>query len=567
MVGQIKTENGGVIYLKQQSYGNYDGSQWGPASPYWKTLPSGLGYAYLTSFALQNSGQMYDYAQIKDLQLYMLPYYMMPYSGEYEYQISDISYIGAKTSFTVPYYSIPAMPNGYDIYMGYLGENTAYEREYSEYVHQMYLTLDVQTLAYMQGVIAEQGFDASDPGIVYAVAKYIQNAAEYDLKYDRALDDEPNVAIAFLETYQSGVCVHYASAATLLYRALGIPARYTEGFMVETKAGEFVDIKTPGHAWVEVYIDGLGWVQVEVTGAMEQEPGPVGSMGDGNEEISKKPTSGIPGLGYVRIYSDISASYYLRSAVSGEYTGSGFKAAPIYKGEINPMLLAGLALQNSGHVSHTIAIDGVSSPFIGYYVVSGLNPGSNDPTMVDGNVYYYDIINTDYGTFMSGVSMPAQWTAEEERYYEFVKANYLQIPDSTKEALLQIAAENGLSADDPNIISDVLDFVKNAAPYDLDFAPFPEDCDIAVYFLTEAESGICQHYATSATMLYRALGIPARYVTGYVPTSVAGEWHRQCTRLCCLSTDIQPCIAIHHRQTRLCLLHVAHLARQIAVRR
>jgi uncharacterized protein YnzC (UPF0291/DUF896 family) len=37
--------------------------------------------------------------------------------------------------------------------------------------------------------------------------------------------------------------------------------------MVNTVAGQFVDITTPGHAWVEVYIDGIGWAQVEVTGS------------------------------------------------------------------------------------------------------------------------------------------------------------------------------------------------------------------------------------------------------------------------------------------------------------
>jgi hypothetical protein len=118
--------------------------------------------------------------------------------------------------------------------------------------------------------------------VIAKVAHYIQHAATYDLKYDPAMDEEDNVIVAFLDTYKRGVCRHYASAAALLFRTLGIPARYVVGFMVETKAGEFVDIVTPGHAWVEVYVDGIGWIQVEVTGAMEGSGG--GSGGGFGDE-------------------------------------------------------------------------------------------------------------------------------------------------------------------------------------------------------------------------------------------------------------------------------------------
>jgi hypothetical protein len=73
--------------------------------------------------------------------------------------------------------------------------------------------------------------------------------------------------MAFLNTYKAGNCKHFASAAVLLYRALGIPARYTTGYLVETKAGSWISVTSEiAHAWAEVYIDGVGWKQVEVTG-------------------------------------------------------------------------------------------------------------------------------------------------------------------------------------------------------------------------------------------------------------------------------------------------------------
>ncbi len=95
----------------------------------------------------------------------------------------------------------------------------------------------------------------------------------------------------FLEESKKGYCVYFASAATLMFRQAGIPARYVEGYVVtpdmarinRKEPGEimwylgdeafsqeitYVTVTVPdnkAHAWVEVYIDGYGWVPVEVT--------------------------------------------------------------------------------------------------------------------------------------------------------------------------------------------------------------------------------------------------------------------------------------------------------------
>ena len=87
------------------------------------------------------------------------------------------------------------------------------------------------------------------------------------MEYNREMDAQSNPTVAFLSEYKEGVCRHYAQAATLLYRSLGIPARYTVGFYVHSdKAGMVTVTNKEAHAWVEVYIEDLGWVYVEVTG-------------------------------------------------------------------------------------------------------------------------------------------------------------------------------------------------------------------------------------------------------------------------------------------------------------
>ena len=62
--------------------------------------------------------------------------------------------------------------------------------------------------------------------------------------------------------------MHYASAATLMLRAMGIPARYVTGYVADVPSSGHVNVPdSAAHAWVEVYIPGYGWEPVEVTPA------------------------------------------------------------------------------------------------------------------------------------------------------------------------------------------------------------------------------------------------------------------------------------------------------------
>ena len=73
--------------------------------------------------------------------------------------------------------------------------------------------------------------------------------------------------------------IDYATQATLLFRALNIPARYVEGYLItpgdaasakKSSSGDkkqsVVEVKQDSaHAWTEIYINGYGWVPVETT--------------------------------------------------------------------------------------------------------------------------------------------------------------------------------------------------------------------------------------------------------------------------------------------------------------
>lgn len=110
------------------------------------------------------------------------------------------------------------------------------------------------------------------------VAEYISSVAPYNENYDeytddagKTLDEQSDIVRAFLTDdgfrESGGVCRHFASAAVLMYRALGIPARYTIGYVADTEADVTKNVTgADAHSWAEVYIAGSGWVQVEVTG-------------------------------------------------------------------------------------------------------------------------------------------------------------------------------------------------------------------------------------------------------------------------------------------------------------
>jgi hypothetical protein len=101
----------------------------------------------------------------------------------------------------------------------------------------------------------------------------------------------------FLTEYKRGVCRHFAAAATMMFRALGIPARYAIGFKVDVNANEWRiygdEIGEEGHAWTEVYLEDYGWVAIEVTGGIIDEgENPGEGSGDNSNDWSDSDSSG-----------------------------------------------------------------------------------------------------------------------------------------------------------------------------------------------------------------------------------------------------------------------------------
>ena len=122
-------------------------------------------------------------------------------------------------------------------------------------------------------------------------------------------------------------------------------------------------------------------------------------------------------------------------------------------------------------------------------------------------------------TYRTGTADPQP---SDTAYTEYVRAQYLQVPEALRSALEDLLSQEGLYGSSPAAIAD---WVRNLAVYDLETPRLPEGEDFVLYFLTQSRQGYCVHFATATAMLLRTLGIPARYVTGYAVSGAANEYH------------------------------------------
>lgn len=104
----------------------------------------------------------------------------------------------------------------------------------------------------------------------------------------------------------------------------------------------------------------------------------------------------------------------------------------------------------------------------------------------------------------------------ERRYREYVYDTFCQYPAEDFPELTDFLETAGFRRDSVyHSLEDVSVFLKENAVYDLDVANTPRGEDFIEYFLFESREGYCAHFASSAVMILRYLGIPARYATGY----------------------------------------------------
>ena len=140
--------------------------------------------------------------------------------------------------------------------------------DYDQYVQEHCLQLPDGVQEELYNLALSSGYDPnmSTAQTIAWVAEFIRNIGTYKLNVARQPTNF-DFALYFLEQSREGYCVHFATAAAVMYRALGIPARYASGYRVTVTEDSMVTDVTDQdtHAWAEVYLSGLGWIPVETT--------------------------------------------------------------------------------------------------------------------------------------------------------------------------------------------------------------------------------------------------------------------------------------------------------------
>ena len=126
-----------------------------------------------------------------------------------------------------------------------------------------------ETLAALCGSWADGSFEEVRQGI----SRELTSRAVYDTAPGATPAGEDFVEYFLFENHK-GFCVHFATAATLMYRYCGYTARYAEGYAIpasafhEDETGGYVAQITGnmGHAWCQVYDEQTGeWLDMEHT--------------------------------------------------------------------------------------------------------------------------------------------------------------------------------------------------------------------------------------------------------------------------------------------------------------
>lgn len=152
------------------------------------------------------------------------------------------------------------------------------------------------------------------------------------------------------------------------------------------------------------------------------------------------------------------------------------------------------------------------------------NPYQPEQKVIGGRMRN-DNADTSYTIqYTKPITYDSSWDEREEQIGGAQLAEYLQLPESTRQRALKILSSRvGIPTETTNAgqvwrnAEYIVEWVSHRGKYDLNTDRMPAAADdFALWFLEESDTGYCTHYASAAVVLLRAAGIPAQYVTGYM---------------------------------------------------
>lgn len=202
-----------------------------------------------------------------------------------------------------------------------------------------------------------------------------------------------------------------------------------------------------------------------------------------------------------------SKTYYLRGEVYTTYTGFGWKTADIQ----DPLPWASSYPTREKFTIRTrFEHDMLYVPYCAdpQILAEGDTILENSKELKEYSYYCY--------APESSISLTA---TDSSAWTELPAETYEWASDFIRQKLMLPIAEDTFSLYySPHYCAFTIEeYVRGTAVYDLaPEAMDPAYTDFAKWFAEEGESGYCVHFASTAAVLLRASGIPARYVTGYI---------------------------------------------------
>ncbi len=305
MVMKLLASKETVVYVREQDYNLYDGARWSSDPERYDSLRNGNDADWYLSVQTP-----INYARK------FVPYYPasrataeggnirnMKRDTEYTWKVAELdenwkeqveamaantpAYTPPSVTYELPEDYLPSLDG--DLFVPYERNDFAmmppsiYGHEHSHEItvapqwemwiegyYDEYLALPEATAAWAQTVVAPLVED----GMTYtkkadAVADYVKAQADYVEYTYSAPEEGEDFARWFLEDYQKGCCVHFATATAVLLRAAGVPTRYVTGYAREVERTTWTAVlEKHAHAWVEYYEPLMDrWVRLEATPA------------------------------------------------------------------------------------------------------------------------------------------------------------------------------------------------------------------------------------------------------------------------------------------------------------
>lgn len=295
---EITADETRTLYLRGKTYDRYTGRGWTA----WEQEQTPAG-GFQTGPRYQPVARTHE-ATVRTYgaaEAAYVPYYPLGGTLEALEPVGD-RYLqsGGSREYTVSYMTLPyggtfSTPEEFRLAESF--SSTLLEQpseDYEAYVLRYDLELPEETRQGILEILAEQEVPWTPDG----VAEFLRGVASYDLNTAWPPLDEDFV-LWFLRESETGYCVHFASAATVMLRAIGIPARYVTGYVAYCRAGQTVRVTSDtAHAWTEYYVNG-NWIPLEATpgGAPQEAPEqtePPQEPTDGTEPTLERPTQAPP---------------------------------------------------------------------------------------------------------------------------------------------------------------------------------------------------------------------------------------------------------------------------------